>query len=154
MVNINRDRKTVFDEAARFLEAYYSEDFGPAYEVGAFMYAYEVAANDPLPRLLADGFEGVMRRPAAHTYMNGGLDAGYFNAMGIPAVMFGPGDMAMAHTAHDLVGIEHCADAASVYASTMLADRGTAVSRLCQNRDLSEIREAVRVTRPGSPAAS
>jgi len=95
--------------------------FTLSYEAGAYMYPYELASEDRLPQLLQQGFEQVLGRPAEFVYRSGGLDAGYLNHRGIQALMFGPGNMAFAHTADEVVALDACADAAAVYAYAALA---------------------------------
>ncbi|MDR7480972.1 MAG: M20/M25/M40 family metallo-hydrolase [Armatimonadota bacterium] len=90
--------------------------FAITYEPGPYMYAYERLADDRLPRLLREAYVRVLGRDPGYVYASGGLDAGYLNASGIEAVMFGPGDWARAHSADDVVGVSECVDAAAVLA--------------------------------------
>ena len=48
------------------------------------------------------------------------LDAGYLNEKGIETVMFGPGDLAFAHTDAEVVPLEQVRRAARVYAAAAL----------------------------------
>ncbi|MGH7265098.1 MAG: M20 family metallopeptidase, partial [Candidatus Rokuibacteriota bacterium] len=95
--------------------------FEVSYETGPFMYPYEVRAEDRLPRLLREVFVRELGREPEYSYSSGGLDAGYFQQRGIQALMFGPGDTTLAHTADDLVGVADCVDAAAVYAAALRA---------------------------------
>jgi acetylornithine deacetylase/succinyl-diaminopimelate desuccinylase-like protein len=95
--------------------------FEIAYEVGPFMYQYELAPDDRLPQLLRDAFVRELGREPQYAHLSGGLDAGYFQHRGITSLMFGPGDTTLAHTVNDVVGVEACMDAARVYATVLRA---------------------------------
>jgi acetylornithine deacetylase/succinyl-diaminopimelate desuccinylase-like protein len=100
--------------------------FEVAYQAGPYMYAYELSAEDRLPRLLREGFARAVGRPAEYMYASGGLDAGYLNRHGTESLMFGPGDLTLAHTADDVVSLADCAEAAAVYADAALTVGGRA----------------------------
>jgi succinyl-diaminopimelate desuccinylase len=101
--------------------------FEVSYETGPFMYPYEVSADDRLPRLLREAFVHALGREPGYTYASGGLDAGYLQHRGMESLMFGPGDMTLAHTPNDVVAVEECREAAVVYAYvTRAAAQGAA----------------------------
>jgi acetylornithine deacetylase len=50
-----------------------------------------------------------------------GTNAGFFNEVGIPCIVFGPGSIAQAHTADEFVEIEQVAWAVPVYARMILS---------------------------------
>lgn len=93
--------------------------FEITYETGPFMYPYELAPEDRLPRLLREAFVRELGREPEYSYSSGGLDAGYLQHRGIQALMFGPGDTTLAHTADDLVSVDACVEAARVYAAAL-----------------------------------
>ncbi|HXG53289.1 MAG TPA: hypothetical protein VNN77_17970 [candidate division Zixibacteria bacterium] len=53
-------------------------------------------------------------------YSPAALDAGNLNLPGIEAVMFGPGDLSLAHTDCDLVAMEEVRAAAKIRAAAVL----------------------------------
>jgi acetylornithine deacetylase len=48
-------------------------------------------------------------------FSNGAIDAGYLNKHQIPAVMFGPGQMASWHTDNEVLLIDDLMDGAYIY---------------------------------------
>ena len=86
---------------------------------GAFMYPADVPANSEVAMAL-----GAAREVAGETgppiYFPAALDAGYLNEKGIETVMFGPGDLAFAHTDAEVVPLEQVRRAARVYAAAAL----------------------------------
>lgn len=48
-------------------------------------------------------------------YWRATLDAGYFTRRGISTIIFGPGDMALAHTDYELVSVRQVMEAAEIY---------------------------------------
>jgi succinyl-diaminopimelate desuccinylase len=98
--------------------------FEVAFETGPYMYPYEIEPDARLPRLIEEGFRAAVGRAPDHSHAHGGLDAGYLEHRGIEALMFGPGDPRLAHTADDLVRLDDCVDAAAVYAEVARAAAG------------------------------
>ncbi len=86
---------------------------------GNFMYPAEVPANSEVAVAL-----GAAREMAGETgppiYFPAALDAGYLNEKGIETVMFGPGDLAFAHTDAEVVPLGQVRRAARVYAAAAL----------------------------------
>ena len=86
---------------------------------GAFMYPADVPANSEVAMAL-----GAAREVAGETgppiWFPAALDAGYLNEKGIETVMFGPGDLAFAHTDAEVVPLEQVRRAARVYAAAAL----------------------------------
>jgi acetylornithine deacetylase len=62
------------------------------------------------------------------TYWRATLDAGYFTRRGIPTIIFGPGDIRLAHTEYELVSVQQVVDAAEVY-RRVIEGSGTGAGR-------------------------
>ena len=86
---------------------------------GNFMYPAEVSEDSEVAVALA-----AARETAGETgpplWFPAALDAGYLNENGIETVMFGPGDLAFAHTDAEVVPLEQVRRAARVYAAAAL----------------------------------
>ena len=93
-------------ETNRILDKLRSED--PEFEAGAQLMfareAYEIAARDPLPQLLAGAAASVGCTPA-FVGMSFWTDAAILASAGIPAVLFGPGGAGL-HSAEEYVVLE------------------------------------------------
>ena len=86
---------------------------------GNFMYPAEVSENSAVALALeaAREFAG---EPGPPIWFPAALDAGYLNEKGIETVMFGPGDLAFAHTDAEVVPLEQVRKAARIYAAAAL----------------------------------
>jgi len=73
-------------------------------ELGPVNLPAEVRADSPVVRLLEDGLRAAGLTPR-HSYSQGAVDAGFFIARGIPAVMFGAGDPKLWHTDDEVVPV-------------------------------------------------
>ena len=89
-------------------------------EAGDFMLPSELPHDDPfiesIQRAASDA--GIGGRVLGHSH--GCIDAGLFNASGIPAVMLGAGDQAMWHTNNESVVLSDVSDLARLYAALAL----------------------------------
>jgi acetylornithine deacetylase len=74
----------------------------------------EVAADAPLVRALVAALGAAGEASSALEGMSAWTDAALLNAAGIPAVCFGPGDVALAHAATEYVPLDEIERAARV----------------------------------------
>jgi acetylornithine deacetylase/succinyl-diaminopimelate desuccinylase family protein len=80
----------------------------------------DLSAEHPLTRALAEAIEDVTGRRAAVGRFQAFTDAAVLQAAGTPAVVFGPGDLALAHTDEEHVPIDALHTAARIYARLAL----------------------------------
>jgi acetylornithine deacetylase/succinyl-diaminopimelate desuccinylase family protein len=76
----------------------------------------EVPEESPVVRLLSGAVAGVCGRVHVESAQYA-TDAGLYNAAGIPSVVFGPGDIAQAHTAEEWIDLDSLRAAAAVVRS-------------------------------------
>ncbi len=76
----------------------------------------EVPEESPVVRLLAGAITGVCGEVQVEAAQYA-TDAGIYNGVGIPSVVFGPGDIAQAHTAEEWIDCENLRAAAAVVRS-------------------------------------
>ena len=86
---------------------------------GNFMYPAEVSEDSEVAMALATARE-MAGETGPPLWFPAALDAGYLNEKGIETVMFGPGDLAFAHTDAEVVPVEQVRRAARVYAAVAL----------------------------------
>jgi acetylornithine deacetylase len=110
------------DQAFREIEDAVNQISGWSIEVtrGTFMYPSEVSRDGPLVTALHSATRELFKRDAELCYSPAALDAGFLNRSGIESIMFGPGDLRLAHTDHDVVPLREVRDAARIYAATAL----------------------------------
>lgn len=87
---------------------------------GEFMYPSEVEKDCEIAAALAAAVRERRGREAEFFYSPAALDAGYLNLKGIETVMFGPGDLSLAHTDRDLVQLDEVREAERIYAAAAL----------------------------------
>ena len=86
---------------------------------GNFMYPAEVSEDSEVAVALAAARE-MAGETGPPLWFPAALDAGYLNENGIETVMFGPGDLAFAHTDAEVVPLEQVRRAARVYTAAAL----------------------------------
>jgi acetylornithine deacetylase len=99
----------VLGAAARALEGVPGWEFEPPHLAVGGM---EVGEGSPVVRLLSGAIAGVCGEARVESAQYA-TDAGLYNEAGIPSVVFGPGDIAQAHTAEEWIDLEdlHAAEA-------------------------------------------
>lgn len=75
-------------------------------EPGDYMLASDVSEDSEIVKSLTEAIRGVAGRDPELMRISAATDTGYLNNRGIPAVLFGPGDIARAHTDEDLLVLE------------------------------------------------
>lgn len=88
-------------------------------EAGDLMYPSEVPKDSWLVEALSASVERVTGSPPDLLRISAATDSGYLNNHGVPAVLFGPGDLAKAHTDADYVSLDEAVDSARVLADWM-----------------------------------
>jgi len=88
-------------------------------EAGDHMYPSEVDTSAGVVTSLAAAVEAVEGRRPELLRISAATDTGYVNRSGIPAVLFGPGDISRAHTDDDLVALDEAVDSARALARLM-----------------------------------
>jgi acetylornithine deacetylase/succinyl-diaminopimelate desuccinylase-like protein len=105
----------------------------PPYELvvrkGAHHRPYQVPADHPVVRALADAHRAIRGDPPEMGYVPFAFDAGYANARGIPTVMFGPSAPARRTEGADVLATEFVPlsavrDFTKIYARALLACLG------------------------------
>ena len=76
----------------------------------------DVPADAPLVRALVDALGAAGEPPTPLEGMSAWTDAALLNAAGVPAICFGPGDIALAHAATEYVPVDEIERAADVLA--------------------------------------
>jgi len=76
----------------------------------------DVPEESPVVQLLREAIQSSGREPVVESAQYA-TDAGIYNRAGIPAVVFGPGDIAQAHTADEWIDLDSLHAAASVVRS-------------------------------------
>ncbi len=93
---------------------------------GLFRPGTEVAGDSPLVAALLEAIEALGEAPRVEG-MTAWVDAAYLNEAGIPAVCFGPGSIAQAHSAREWVSVEELITGARIlghFAERFLAADG------------------------------
>ncbi|MBI2184090.1 MAG: M20/M25/M40 family metallo-hydrolase [Thaumarchaeota archaeon] len=94
--------------------------FSVQVEKGPCMYPSRISTGSHICKLVAEAVRSALMKKPEYVYLHGSLDAGYLNRMGLPALMFGPGDMAFAHTDEEIVPLLEVEGASKVYAYSAL----------------------------------
>jgi acetylornithine deacetylase len=84
---------------------------------GAMMFPSEVASDCAIAAVMGSTSRKIMGIDSEPFYSPAALDAGYLNRAGIETIMFGPGDLRLAHTDYELVSLQEVRDAARIYAA-------------------------------------
>jgi acetylornithine deacetylase/succinyl-diaminopimelate desuccinylase-like protein len=87
---------------------------------GAFMYPSEVGRDAAVVASIDSASRELTKKQSELFYSPAALDAGFLNRNGIETIMFGPGDLRLAHTDQEAVPLQDVRDAAKIYAATAL----------------------------------
>ena len=90
-------------------------------EPGDVMFPSDVAPDSWLVETLARSVERTKGSKPDLLRISAATDSGYLNGHGIPAVLFGPGDITKAHTDEDYVSIDEAVAAAQTLVDLMLS---------------------------------
>ncbi|WP_134702801.1 M20 family metallopeptidase [Ammoniphilus sp. YIM 78166] len=82
---------------------------------GPVTFPSEVPDDSIVIQELRTAIEEIRETEAKCFFSNGAIDAGYVNKCGIPAVMFGPGQMDMWHTDNELLTVDDLVEGARIY---------------------------------------
>ncbi|MDQ3962564.1 MAG: M20 family metallopeptidase [Actinomycetota bacterium] len=85
-------------------------------EIVSFGTPFEVPADAPLVKTLAGAVEDVTGEPPELIGFRGTSDARFFAEAGAEVLVFGPGDITLAHTARESIDLEQLATGAACYA--------------------------------------
>lgn len=88
------------------------DDYAVEVQAGDVMYASNVASDAWLVEALVSAVERTRGSAPSLRRIPAATDSGFLNAHGIPAVLFGPGDISKAHTDTDYVAVEEAIEAA------------------------------------------
>ncbi len=124
------DRRTVPgetpEEARAEIEAIAKQAIGNVpgctVEISA-RYAGKEASEAPVDDPLVQAMLGANERLGGNTEPTGfsmGTDGRFWNALGVPTIIYGPGDPSTAHQPDEWVGIDEIMEAARAYAVTMV----------------------------------
>jgi succinyl-diaminopimelate desuccinylase len=81
----------------------------------------EISQDEPIVKIIAEEYKAVTGQPAQVGGLTGTTDARFLiNDLHIPAVIFGPGDLALAHKPDEYVPLSEYYDAAQIYAGIAL----------------------------------
>lgn len=94
--------------------------FGIEVHRGDYMYPSQVDGDADVVAGLAAAIGEVKGAPPRLLRIPAASDTGYVNRQGIPAVLFGPGDITLAHTDDDIVSLGEAVEAARILARWML----------------------------------
>jgi acetylornithine deacetylase len=87
---------------------------------GAFMYPSEVGRDAAIVAAIENASCELTKKQSELFYSPAALDAGFLNRNGIETIMFGPGDLRLAHTDQEAVPLQDVRDAAKIYAATAI----------------------------------
>ena len=87
---------------------------------GAFMYPAEIARDVAIVAAIDNASRELTKKQSELFYSPAALDAGFLNRNGIDTIMFGPGDLRLAHTDQEAVPLQDVRDAAKIYAATAI----------------------------------
>jgi acetylornithine deacetylase len=85
-----------------------------------------VLDNEPFQTLAPERFIGLLPAAAAPVDLAYWTEAALFAAAGVDAVVFGPGDIAVAHAPDEFVPLDQLREAAAIFTRALLAAGGTA----------------------------
>ncbi|MCS7172720.1 MAG: M20/M25/M40 family metallo-hydrolase [Armatimonadetes bacterium] len=107
-----QDMEAVKQEVLRVVEAH-----GGAAEILDESQPFALPEDAPVVTLLREAYGQALGQPARLGAIRSWTDAENLVSVGIPAVVFGPGRLAVAHTAFEHVALQQVADAARVLKS-------------------------------------
>ncbi len=112
---MRRDSKEIFSsiqEAIRQLGKA-DPDFNAKVRQGVIRHPMEINPDHPLVSVLSDAVKAELGRIPSRNVMGAWTDAAYF-AENMPTLIFGPGDLGLAHSKNEFVPVKEIIDGASI----------------------------------------
>jgi acetylornithine deacetylase/succinyl-diaminopimelate desuccinylase family protein len=103
------------DEILETLRDVYPDLTTEITDLGSGKAPSQLEAGAPLAQYLKESIERVTGHETAFSGFTGGTDMTYLMAAGVPTIIFGPGDLAHAHTAAEFIPLIEIEQAAEVY---------------------------------------
>jgi len=92
----------------------------PRFEWKLWWPPYNVDVNHPICKTVANAHEAATGKPAQFHGFAAVCDAAFLNKHGIPAIVYGPGDIITAHASNEYVEIDELISATKTYALSTL----------------------------------
>lgn len=103
-----------------YLDPFSNKPLSVSLEMGAYMYPSLVDANAPVVLAIQNAARQAVGAEIPLVHLTAAFDQGYLNHIGIPAVNFGCGEYAFAHTHDDLASIDRTINAARIFRQLIL----------------------------------
>jgi acetylornithine deacetylase/succinyl-diaminopimelate desuccinylase-like protein len=113
--DVLQDLRGILASGEPYLDRFSNESLSVSLEMGAYMYPSLVEANAPVVLAIQNAAQRAMGAEIPLVHLTAAFDQGYLNHIGIPAVNFGCGEYAFAHTHDDLASIDRTMQAARIF---------------------------------------
>lgn len=109
------------DAGAPYRDSFSGVQLSAGLDIGAFMYPSMVDADSPIVKAISRAAQTEIGIEPRLIHLPNAFDQGYLNHLGIPAVNFGCGEYAFAHTHDDIASIDRTVAAARIF-RTLITD--------------------------------